>query len=57
MNQPGCDSFSKLNSAEINYKIFIAMESPEAAKLMAEFMRWATNCYIRFFSIQCQVLR
>jgi hypothetical protein len=48
LNQPGCDGFSKLNSVEINHKIFIAMKSPDAAKLMAEFMRWATDCYMDF---------
>jgi hypothetical protein len=57
LNQPGCDGFSRLNSAEINHKTFIAMRSPDAAKLMAEFMRWAIDCYMDFLVSPHPILR
>jgi hypothetical protein len=50
LSQPGCDSFSNSNSEEINHKIFLAMKSPDASKLMAEFMRWATDSYMNFLA-------
>ena len=50
LSQPGCDSFSRSNSEEINHKIFLAMKSPDAFKLMAEVMRWATDSYMDFLA-------
>ena len=50
LSQPGRDSFSNSNSEEINHKIFLAMKSADASKLMAESMRWATDSYMDFLA-------
>ena len=50
LSQPACDSFSNYKSEEINHKIFLAMKSSDASKLMAEFMRWAIDSYKDFLA-------
>jgi hypothetical protein len=48
LEQPGCERFSRLTSEEISQRIHKTIISTDASKQMAEFVRWATDCYMGF---------
>jgi hypothetical protein len=50
LEQPGCEIFSRLTSEEISQRIHKAIISTDASKQMAEFVRWATDCYMEFLA-------